>query len=475
MGEDRLARQQLATQLGIAAITADPWRFVTKAWGELQHFFALEYIDDMRARPVIWVPPAEVWTRLILGDGLWLVLLLAGTVGLTRSALLDAARSDAGKTQPGNHGRLPQPPSPIAHPPSPAWLFLAWALYVILTGMVFHVELRYRLPLYPVLLPYAALALMGQTHNVEQRTSKQAFRLTTISSLLPAVLCVTLLLLHRPYPTLLWQLGWKHAHLARAERALTHGYTTSAQAAAQAALEHDPESVLAHVALARAEIRAGQPETAETTLNMAIDTLPDHPQPHLLLGDLLRRQGEPTDAQRELRYYETASLQDLQTWSWRWFTTPPPSGLDIGGGLDLGFVRGFYATDADADWRWTTALAHIRLATADPQPVLHLRLAAGRPADAPLPQVEVWARGQFVGRFAVAPGWHDYVLPLPSVDNEPQAVVSVGQPAGVDSQESVIIELRSDTFTPRDYDQTSDDGRTLGVMVDWVKLTSNGG
>ncbi|MBX0330249.1 glycosyltransferase family 39 protein, partial [Oscillochloris sp. ZM17-4] len=58
MGDDRLGRQQLATREGVAAITGDPARFAAKAWVELKKLFALEFSDDMLARPAIWVPPA---------------------------------------------------------------------------------------------------------------------------------------------------------------------------------------------------------------------------------------------------------------------------------------------------------------------------------------------------------------------------------------------------------------------------------
>src|SRR3712207_8721689 len=46
----RAARQRLASQRGMQAITSNPGWFAAKAWGELLKFFALEYTDDMRAR-----------------------------------------------------------------------------------------------------------------------------------------------------------------------------------------------------------------------------------------------------------------------------------------------------------------------------------------------------------------------------------------------------------------------------------------
>jgi 4-amino-4-deoxy-L-arabinose transferase-like glycosyltransferase len=141
LGDDRLARQRLATQQGLAAITADPQRFAAKAWGELTKLFALEYSDDMRARPVIWLPPVEVWLRLLLGDGLWLLILLLGTYGLALSL------SKGHSSLVTRHSSL----------------LTLFALYIVATAMLFHVELRYRLPLYPVLLPYAAIVLGRRT------------------------------------------------------------------------------------------------------------------------------------------------------------------------------------------------------------------------------------------------------------------------------------------------------------------------
>ncbi len=82
LGDDRAARQRLASANGLAAIAGNSGWFFAKAWGEAQKFFALQFFDDMRARRAIWVPPAEVWLRVLLGDGMWLVLLLGGAAGL---------------------------------------------------------------------------------------------------------------------------------------------------------------------------------------------------------------------------------------------------------------------------------------------------------------------------------------------------------------------------------------------------------
>jgi len=445
MGDERLARQRLATQRGLAVIIEHPDHFRSKAWNELQHFFALEYSDDLRDRRAIWVPPAEVWMRLLLGDGVWLLLILGGSLGVQW-----AGQTERHTTQRTEHTAVERFQRFRCTVRDPRWLFVPWSLYILLTALLFHVELRYRLPLYPVLLPYTALLLAGNWPPARLQRM--------VALVLPASI-VFLLLLHRPYPTLAWQLGWKHWHLAQAERALERGDHATARHEAQQALAHDPASALARIALARSALLADDQPQATLMLRDAIATLPAHPQAHLLLGDLLRQQGDAETARHSLGY-ETASLQDLQAWSWHWFTSPPPATLDVGGGLDLGWIRGFHAAES-GDWRWTTGHATIRLAAMAPHAtasgdqarILQLRLAAGRPPGTPAPTVHIQVEQQLPGAFQVASDWRNYYLLLPATANATPST-------------DLVVSLHSPTFTPRTYDRASDDGRILGVMVD---------
>jgi tetratricopeptide (TPR) repeat protein len=466
LGDDRFARQRLASQEGTAAILADPQRFAAKAWDELQKFFALEYTDDMRNRPAIWLPPTEVWARLVLGDGLWLLILLVGTYGLVQSLFV--------RPSP-DHGIL----SSIGGRPSS--LLALFALYIVATSMIFHVELRYRLPVYPVLLPYTGLILMGlvrrdtlavgdgragpangagadDTKAAAHAPARQArpFRALPRSSFswlpltfVPSVLLI-LTLLHTNYPALAWQLAQKHGALAAAERALLQGDAAAADSAARAALANDERSALARVALARAALLRGDAAAAEALLREAINAIPAHPHAHLLLGDLLRQQGNIAEAATELRY-ETGSLEDLQAWAWERFTTPLSSTIEVGDGLDLGMLRGFHAVgEAESGFRWSFAQAQLRLAASPPATQLVLRLASGRPDGSTVP-VQVFINGQSAGELQVATEWQDYRLPLPTTNSA-----------------TIVIELRSPTFTPRDFDPASSDGRELGIMVDVV-------
>ncbi|MEI7645238.1 MAG: glycosyltransferase family 39 protein [Chloroflexales bacterium] len=430
LGEDRLARQRLATQRGVAAITSDPARFAAKAWGELTKLFALEFSDDMLARPAIWVPPPEVAARLLLGDGVWLLLLLAGTFGLTQSLVGGGVSWRASA--------------------SPVWLLLPWALYVALTTLMFHVELRYRLPLYPALLPYAALALAGG------RGQGAGARLRVLAAIAPAA-CLVLTLLHMGYPALAWRLGGKHWDLARAELALGRGDAAAARDAATAALALDNTSALARVALARADLLADDLAAAQGQLDAAIRALPAHPYAHLLRGDLLRRQGDPHAARADLAY-ETRSLEDLQAWAWTHFTSDPPAQLGLGDGLDLGFIRGFHSLRADeAGFRWTAGDAELRLTVPPGAMTLRLRAASGRPDGSPV-ELRVTLDGRDAGTLLISAdgGANDLALPV----RHPSA-------------RAIVVGLRSTTFTPRNYERASADGRRLGVKLYAVEIAAH--
>ena len=267
------------------------------------------------------------------------------------------------------------------------------------------------------------------------------------------------LLAHANYPALGWQVAAKRVHLALGEAALERGDWAGAAGQAQAALSAYPESAEARVLLARALRAQGQEAEAESVLRQAIAYRSGHPHPHLLLGDLLRQQGRIAEALPELAY-ERNSLEDLQSWAWQIFSTPAPDILDMGTGLELGYIRGWHLpehTGEGVSFRWSDEQATFCLARSAACPVrLHLRLAAGRPEGLPPPQVEVWLDGRILGRLTVEDGWRGYNVEVPAAS--PDAVL--------------CFELRSSTFRPHDYDPHLDDNRALGVMVERLELLS---
>jgi hypothetical protein len=449
LGDDRAARQRLASANGASAILTHPAWFLGKAWGQARLFFALEYFDDLRERRAIWAPPLEVGLRLALGDGLWLLLLFFGVIGFWLAPAKD-------------EGRRTKDEDRWLSRADPRWIFVPWALYVLLTSMLFHVELRYRLPIYPALLPYAAWAIAHFRWQIVNwrrvRFSIYNVQFVFLGAALTCLAIVSVMLLHRPYVGEAWMLARKHVQLWRAERALAGGDGARAQALAQAALALDPDSALAWVVLARADLAGGDQPAALGALDQAIAALPAHPHAHLLRGALLREQGDLAAARVELGY-ERASLEDLQDWSWRTFApfAAPLSAVDVGGGLDLGYVRGFWPVDAPGGSRWSRSEAEIALAAPPGAGArLELRLDGGRPAGAPAPLVRVSIGGREIGQLLAEPGRHSYGFAIPA--------------ELIPDNRRLVVAIRSATFRPRDFDRISSDNRALGVMVERVEV-----
>ncbi|KAB8143505.1 glycosyl transferase [Chloroflexia bacterium SDU3-3] len=434
MEEDRAGRQQLATRRGVAEIAAHPAMFAQKLWGEAKKFFALQHFDELREKRAIWVPPAEVWAKLLLGDGVWLALLLGGLAGMCFWPGWGQARRP--------RGLLPWLGAALADQRT---LLAPWAAYILLTSLLFHVELRYRLPIYPALAPFAGWAAAA-LHGRWARPTRG--RVALAAAL--AASALALMLLHRPYLAEAWMLADKHIALWEADRALERGDSRAASRSAAYALAMDDTSALARVAQARAALLAGDRVAAERAMDAAIAALGAHPQAHLLRGALLRHQGDAQQARAELAY-ETASLQDLQAWSWDAFAPlgGPPAALDVGGGLDLGYLRGFYP--AQGGYRWSTAQAQVRLARPGAARV-QIDLAPGRPSAAPPPTIFVYNGGTEIGQITLRDGWQQVVFSLES------------------TTDVHTITLRTTTFRPRDLDPASGDSRQLGVMVRRIEL-----
>jgi 4-amino-4-deoxy-L-arabinose transferase-like glycosyltransferase len=424
LGDDRLARQQLAAQRGIAVISADPQRFAQKAFGELIRTFALEQSDDLRARPAIVVEPPEVWLRLLLGDAHWLLIALLGAAVLGGLLL---------HRRPQTVGLLGDR---FTWTVGPIWVFAGWAAYILLTTTLFHVELRYRLPLYPILIAPAALLFSG-------------LRLNRWAAAPLPLLVLLLTLLHAPYPLQAVQLAGKHAALALTELQLRLQQPAAALAGSERLVDAFPDSVLARVQQARALAALGRSDAALTVLDQAVALLPAHPYAQLLRADLLRAAGETAAARAALRDYETAARQDLADWLRVRRVSPLPSRLVIADGLELGFISGWHALlPADGDGRRSRGAAWVELQAPPSATVLQLDLAGGRP-DGSATALRIVVNGRVLFDAVVPAVRQQLTLPLPA-DLQGRAL---------------LVELRSSAYLPRDFDRSSPDGRKLGVQL----------
>jgi len=247
-------------------------------------------------------------------------------------------------------------------------------------------------------------------------------------------------------------LARKHYHLWHAHRAWATNANMDAQAHAAAALQLDPESAVARVVLGL----ASDPVTAARLWKEATETLPAHPYGHLLLGNQLRLQNSLNAARHELAF-ETSSLEDLQRWTLDTFGQAPQARIDIGDGLDLGMITGFYPAKDGTRWTKSTAIVH----KLSPNQFLSIRLRSLRPSGAPQAQLRVLVNGQLLDTITVGADWQTATFTLP------EQLQTRGEP--------ISVTLETPTFRPRDYNRASPDNRALGVEVDWVATTAERG
>ncbi len=166
------------------------------------------------------------------------------------------------------------------------------------------------------------------------------------------------------------------------------------------------------------------------------------------LGDILRTRGREEEARDAFAGYFMAQ-QAVTDWSWEHITPTPTTFIDVGGGLDFGYVGGVYNAEEQqgATARWTNGHGTIKLvrsATPTTPRRLRLRLAAPHP-DAQQVPARVCVDG-LCQPITLRPTWRIVSLLVPPPDTPVQRV-----------------DLYSPTFR-------APDGRTPGVLLDWIAI-----
>lgn len=418
-------RQALAYARGWAAIRADPAGYLRKSVKEFRDLWAINfsaYERLVRGFGQGRVAPPWLALTLALDDLLYLAALPLAALGWTR-----------------------------LRRPEDRWLIGLWIAWSCLTGAVFFAIARFRFPILPFVFLLAALGVpaLRQLGAAASRPTRAGVR----RWLAPVLAAVTLIALVYPsFSPSLYRIGLTRA--AAADR-LAVGYRHLSEGRpddARAAFERLPDDFAPRqTALAAVYHRLGQDERALALL----DDGRDFPGAPLLRGDILRAQGREKDAfaafnAREIDTYTDVDPAEL---AWARLSPPPRARLDVGDGLDLGYVRGVALRQRDADgttYRWTGARAEVRLAAPEPaagRAVLRLRLKSYRPTGAP-PVVRVSVGGRPLGELRPDASWRAYELAL--------------DPA---LRGALVVRLETATFVPGVEDQ-----RRLGAMLDWIEL-----
>jgi 4-amino-4-deoxy-L-arabinose transferase-like glycosyltransferase len=437
-------RSDYATAKGLARLRQDPAIIARKLWPGWIYLWRVKAIEDRFIQESYYgdIGLPMFVTALIFDDLLYWVIALAGIAGLVlyrsgaqhdswlRSAI-DRLRSILGR---------------------PKSLLIAWLAYALPTILVTHAETRYRQFLFPILIPYAAWALVQVWRQPSERPSRLSAwfgvagsgRLLVIAALSVSIVTVWVVYYPREWASQNLGRGW-HALAAQLAWAAGNRDAALREDERAIAVKETPDGWIQLGDHARA---AGDSRRALSAYRAAVALTPPYVAAVAHLGDMLRGLGDPAAARRAF-IGDYVDQQRLADWSWRELGPAPQRLLDVGGGLDFGYIGGVYAAEQQqgASARWTRDRAFLRLGASGPanaRTTLRLRLAAPRPDGKPaLVQVCLLGRCHLL---SVGPTWRTYLLPFDITSDRP-----------------LLVELRGDTFE-------APEGRRLGVLIDWADI-----
>ncbi|MBP1468574.1 glycosyltransferase family 39 protein [Candidatus Chloroploca sp. M-50] len=401
-------RADFATQRGLERLREDPIIFLRKIPTEWIRLWSVKPIEDRFLLPDYNSdpPPLIFLASLLLDDLLYFVVMCAAPFGI---ALALTRREGL------------------------AWPMLFWLLIFLAATMVTHAEWRYRHFLFMVLIPLAALALDGFWRG-------ERLRLPTLALVaLPLSLMVLAFVAYYPWAWA-WQGAQRSVYRQTGDWHAAAGRDEAAVEMYLAALRASPTPDGWFV-LGDLHRRKGDLAATERYYQLARENRPGYVGASVVMGDFLREQGRADEARVA---FQGQFLEEQRTldWGFQMLKPAPYSAMDIGSGLDIGYVGGVYPAEMQqgSQARWTNGRARLRLDPLDAEAGLvrlTLRAAAPHPDGLPVP-LTICAQRQ-CETVTLAPAWRTFHLLLPA-PNEP-------------------IDLRSPTFY-------APDRRDLGVLLD---------
>lgn len=464
-------RQQLMTAEGLCLLRAAPGAFIGKSLRELVDLFQINYTGAERLTDGFALgrlPPWYAASLFLLDDTLYVLALPLAIIGWALAWTTDDG-------SPHRRGRT-----------TVNTLIGLWWLYNLATAPLLFAINRFRLPLLPFAFIFAAYALVmlldrrppraGQSRGRPGRWSLVlALVLTTIATTPYAYLQAppsSWASYLGPYPSSLastiiaWQTRPGYLRAQAVQAALGRGDAAAARAVLVTGAVPPYVEAVAHPLLAGLE---GDPAAGLVLLDRQEIAPLAGWQTTVVRGELLRRLGE-WEAARVVLSPTEVDRQNPVEWAWRWLYPPPlpDQRIDLGGDLDLGYIRGFYlgegAPDIDGTVRWSGPEAQLRFPAAGSGGEQQICLRAdgrGWPGDLPRPQFRLLLDEQTFATIDLQrAGVEIYCATLPPA------------PPGAD----VIVTLRSDTFVPNAADllgqQEAQVGqlRLLGVRLDWAEI-----
>ncbi len=423
-------RADEATRRGMERLQEDPTILLRKPWPNWVALWRIKPIQDRFLLPNYYTdpPPLIFLSALLFDDMLYILILSAAIIGITYTLIYRTTNLVA-------------------------WLPIAWVLYIVSTTMLTHGEGRYRHFLFPVLIPFAAMTLC------HWRAYLRSFSIigggcTTHARKVVHVLMSLALIGFALYPTvMLYPWKWATGGAARSihrlvgDGAYGMGNIQAAEAAYTRAYSAQ-KTADGRLILGDLYLQQGNIHKAEEFYQAGWDRKKRYIAASARVGNVLRMLGREDEARDAFQGY-FVSQQEVTTWSWEHLDPPPTAYVDIGDGLDFGYVGNVYNAEKqqDATARWTNGQGVLRVGNAHAQ-ILTMRIAAPRPQAGPdglSHGVATVCSTDLCQPVELAPTWRIVRVLLPPT-SEPTHTVAIHSP----------------TFV-------APDGRELGVLLDWVR------
>lgn len=406
------------------------WR---NAWLHFLHIWKGQFIEDFFLKSSFYGRPLRaVWPLGIAGEILWFLFSLGGLIGLVLPAREGTFR----------------------------WIAWGWAGYTMLTVMLFHVEPRYLMPLWLILMLYGAWVI-GNARDILSLLRRHWLYGGVVAAI--AVAFLVAVFTYRNYPETLTTGFSREYHRHMGVRAFEEGDYEAAVEELRAAVDAQPHFVSSHTELGLALVAQGSYEEAAEVVGK------DDAQ-HMLLarGALAQAQGKDDQAADLFTKAEKKAGDDMQRMGDRWIIPPATALLNIGTGQGIGYIEGFSLPEespGSRSYRWLQGTGSIEMPLPAPltaDSIVMLRMAG---ADGQENQLGTPTTVTFLGEegeslssvsFRVAGGrWHTYRLVIP----EAQA-----------GSQTLHMRIEAPTFIPAHRYPDSNDIRPVSLMMQavWV-------
>lgn len=329
-------RQAYAYARAWEVISADPGAFAAKGVKESldlwRPLFGAEE-RQIKGYALGRVPAWHLASLFVLDDLLYVVILLAALLGLIVS-----------------------PPHPLKS------LTGLWVALWVLMSFVFFAVTRFRLPVVVALIPWAGAGITAL--RAPSLLLEPFKRLGVVSRVASGLAVASIVLLVVPpisvQDTLLGVQRWsQQAPYRAAELLLKQNKVDAAIAEYQKA---NTEISDTRYGLAAALLQSGQPDAALAQLQA--DEPTERVEPYIIRGEAAREAGNLASARSffNSRTMQVSAVEALD-WAWDHLRPPPVAQIELGSGLDMGYVRGFYGPEKDdsgRSFRWSSDNAAIR-------------------------------------------------------------------------------------------------------------------